>query len=131
MVNLTLKGRDAGCPAWLGAPIGTALLNLFTAHVITGSVGVTTANQLPYTFTVSRNGHLWLLWSDGTAWHWYDMGTPPSGTIAASVGATTVNGLPYAFVVTSTGHLCAAWFDGTAGHWSDQGQAGGPAGAQT
>jgi kumamolisin len=128
-------GYTAG-PGWdactgLGAPIGTALLNLFTAHVIAGAVGVTTANQRPYTFTVSRNGHLWTNWFDGTSWHWFDLGLPPGGTIAGSIGATTVNGLPYAFVVTSNGHLCVSWFDGTAGHWSDQGPAGGPAGVQT
>jgi hypothetical protein len=107
------------------------LLNLFTAHVIAGAVGVTTANQRPYAFTVSRNGHLWTNWFDGTSWHWFDLGLPPGGTIAGSIGATTVNGLPYAFVVTSNGHLCVSWFDGTAGHWSDQGPAGGPAGVQT
>ena len=128
-------GYTAG-PGWdactgLGAPIGTALLNLFTAHVITGSVGVTTANQLPYAFTVSRDGHLWLNWSDGKAWHWFDLGTPPGGTIAGSIGATTVNELPYAFVVTSKGHLCLSWFDGTVGHWLDQGPAGGLPETQT
>jgi len=127
-------GYAAG-PGWdactgLGAPVGTALLNLFTAHVITGAVGITTANQLPYAFTVSRDGHLWLNWSDGKAWHWFDLGTPPSGTIAGSIGATTVNGLPSAFVVTSTGHLCVSWFDGTVGHWLDQGPAGGLPGTQ-
>jgi len=98
--------------------------------VITGAVGITTANQLPYAFTVSRDGHLWLNWSDGKAWHWFDLGTPPSGTIAGSIGATTVNGLPSAFVVTSTGHLCVSWFDGTVGHWLDQGPAGGLPGTQ-
>jgi kumamolisin len=128
-------GYTAG-PGWdactgLGAPIGTALLNLFTAHVIASSVGVTTANQLPYAFIVSRDGHLWTNWFDGTAWHWFDLGLPPVGTIAGSVGATTVNGVPYAFVLGSNGHLLVSWFDGTAGHWSDQGPAGGPAGVQT
>ena len=128
-------GYTAG-PGWdactgLGAPIGTALLNLFTAHVIAGPVGVTTANQLPYAFMVSRDGHLWTNWFDGTSWHWFDLGLPPAGTIVGSVGATTVNGLPYAFVLSSNGHLCVSWFDGTAGHWSDQGPAGGPAGVQT
>jgi kumamolisin len=128
-------GYTAG-PGWdactgLGAPIGTALLNLFTARVIVGTVGVTTANQLTYAFIVSRDGHLWTNWFDGTSWHWFDLGLPPGGTIAGSVGAATINGLPYAFVVSSKGHLCISWFDGMVGHWSDQGPAGGPAGAQT
>ena len=42
-------GWDAG--TGLGTPIGTALLNLFTAHTIVGAVGVTTANQVTYAFT--------------------------------------------------------------------------------
>src|SRR5262249_19148292 len=128
-------GYTAG-PGWdactgLGAPIGTALLNLFTAHVIASPVGLTTAKQLPYAFMVSRDGHLWTNWFDGTAGHWFDLGLPPGGTIVGSVGATTINGLPYAFVLGSNGHLYVSWFDGTAGHWSDQGLAGGPAGVQT
>jgi hypothetical protein len=128
-------GYTAG-PGWdactgLGAPIGTALLNLFTAHLVASPVGVTIANQLLYAFMVSRDGHLWLDWNDGTSWHWFDLGTPPGGTIAGSVGATTVNGLPYAFVLSSNGHLFLSWYDGTRGHWSDQGPAGGPPGAQT
>ncbi|MCW3477487.1 S53 family peptidase [Limobrevibacterium gyesilva] len=105
----------------LGVPIGGALLQTFTAHLVAGPVGVLTVNQRPYAFVQTPNGHLWVNWWDGSAWHWSDQGTPIGGLVAGPVGVLTMNQRPYAFVRSNTGQLWVNWWDGTAWHWSGQG----------
>jgi uncharacterized protein YfaP (DUF2135 family) len=86
-----------------------------------------TASQRPYAFVRGSNGHLWVNWWDGGAWHWADQGTPPGVNIAGEVGVLTVmdtpaaSQRPYAFVRGSNGHLWVNWWDGGAWHWADQG----------
>ena len=83
-------GQGWNACAGLGVPIGTALLDLFTAHATASlvPVGVTTANRQPHAFLLSNDGHLWVNWWDGAAWRWSDQGTPPGGAIAGPVGVT-------------------------------------------
>src|SRR6478736_6583836 len=109
-----------GCTG-LGVPIGTALLQAFTAETIAQGIGVTSVNGRPYAFASTPNGHLAVNWWDGAAWHWSDQGAPTGGTVVDGVGVTTVNGGPYAFVRSNTGHLWVNWWDNLAWHWSDQG----------
>jgi hypothetical protein len=87
-----------------------------------------TAQTRPYAFVRASDGHLWVNWWDGAAWHWADQGTPPGKTVdSAAIGTLTVRDnpnaqtRPYAFVRTTDGHLWVNWWDGAAWHWADQG----------
>jgi hypothetical protein len=114
--------------AWHWADQGTP-----PGKTISAGIGAITvmdnpnASQRPYAFVQASDGHLWVNWWDGNAWHWADQGTPPGKTISAGVGAITVmdnpnsSQRPYAFVQASDGHLWVNWWNGNAWHWADQG----------
>ena len=71
---------------------------------------------------LTDDGHLWVNWFDGSAWHWADQKKPDKAKIESAVGAITVDGnRPYVFVLSTEGNLWVNWYDGWAWHWSDEG----------
>jgi hypothetical protein len=79
-----------------------------------------------YAFVVGHNGHLYVNYWDGSAWHWADQGTPQGtdltfgftdGVIAYSTpGGERI----YAFASDLNQALFVNYWDGSAWHWADQ-----------
>ncbi|WP_405150163.1 zinc dependent phospholipase C family protein [Sphaerisporangium sp. NBC_01403] len=63
----------------------------------------------------------------GPGWHWADLGTPLTSTVARGIGAVAVRenarseGHPYVFVQGADGHLWLNWQDDRGWHWRHQG----------
>ena len=74
-----------------------------------------------YAFVTGADGHLFLNWWDGSAWHWEDQGLPPGTSAASAPGVITIGPGLYASVTGDNGHLFLNWWDGSAWHWEDQG----------
>jgi hypothetical protein len=113
--NLWINWWDGGAWHWAnqGTPQGAN---------IAGAVGVLTmmdnpnAEQRPYAFVRGSDGHLWINWWDGGAWHWADQGTPQGANVTGAVGVLTMKDnpnaeqRPYAFVTGSDGNVWVDWW---------------------
>jgi hypothetical protein len=96
---------------------------------VPGRSGVITYNQggtqRIYSFDRSANGHLYVNYWDGSAWHWADQGTPAATTtVAGDPGVITylqgnVQRI-YAFANGTDGRLYVDYWD-SHWHWADQG----------
>jgi len=65
----------------------------------------------PFVFTRASDGHLWVNWWDGSAWHWNDQGTPPGLTVDDhAMAAVSYDSRPYVFTRATDGHLWVNWW---------------------
>ncbi len=87
-----------------------------------------TSPQRAHVFVTGNDGNLWCRWSDGTNWHWLNMGKPAGANIRASMGAVTVMNTPtspqrpHVFVEGNDFNLWCRWSDGTNWHWLNMGK---------
>src|SRR5262249_36523564 len=113
---------DGGAWHWAdqGAPAGTTLVG--APGVITYLQGGT---QRIYAFDRAANGHLYVNYWDGGAWHWAGQGTPAGTTVAGDPGVLTYRQRSarriYALARGATRRLSVNYWDGSAWHWADQG----------
>jgi hypothetical protein len=122
---------------WNGSAWGWANQGTPPGKTVSAGIGAVTmmdtptSAQRPYAFIKSNDGHLWVNWWNGSAWHWADQGTPPGKTINNGMGVITMMDTPtsaqrpYAFIQASDGHLWVNWWNGSAWHWADQGKPSG------
>jgi hypothetical protein len=103
-----------------GTPPGTTAVG--KPDVITYSEGGT---QKIYAFDAGANGHLYVSYWDGKAWHWADQGLAPGTTVASDPSVITYaqGGTQriYAFSSGANGHLEVDYWDGKQWRWADQG----------
>jgi len=90
-------------------------------------------NRRIYSFVMSNDQHLVVLWWDGSNWHWADMGLPAGASAVYWPSAITYrdasgNQRIYAFDSANNGHLVVLWWDGSNWHWADQGLPAGSTG---
>jgi hypothetical protein len=128
--HLYLNHWDGRAWSWAdqGAPFGTAV-DSFQPSVVTYDLGpgLHGDTRRIYAFVAGQNGHLYVNYWDGSAWHWADQGTPPSTKLETlHSGATTYIDVTFkehihAFVVGRNFRLYMNYWDGSVWHWADQG----------
>jgi pimeloyl-ACP methyl ester carboxylesterase len=96
---------------------------------INGAVGAVTVMDTPtgpqrtHLFVTGNDGNMWCLWSDAAAWHWLNMGKPPTANIRGLLGAVTVMDTTtspqraHVFVEGNDFNLWCLWSDAAAWHW--------------
>jgi hypothetical protein len=119
-------------PAWnwlnMGKPAGANIRALMGAVTV---MNTPTSHQRPHVFVECNDYNLWCRWSDGSAWHWLNMGKPQGANIIGMVGAVTVMDTPtspqrtHVFVLGNDGNLWCRWSDGSAWHWLNMGRPSG------
>jgi len=119
-------------PTWnwlnMGKPAGANLRALMGAVTV---MDTPTSPRRPHVFIEGNDYNLWCRWSDGSAWHWLNMGKPSEANIIGLVGAVTVMDTPnspqraHVFVAGNDGNLWCRWSDGSAWHWNNMGRPSG------
>jgi hypothetical protein len=83
--------------------------------------------QRAHVFIQGDDLNLWCRWTDGTAWHWTNLGKPPGANLR-TMGAITVMDTPtspqraHVFVLSDDPNLWCLWSDGTAWNWDSLGK---------
>jgi hypothetical protein len=90
----------------------------------------TGGNRRIYSFVMSNDQHLVVLWWDGFNWNWADMGLPAGKTAVSWASAITYLDAAgrqeiYAFASANDGHLVVLYWNGFNWNWADQGHPAG------
>ncbi len=84
--------------------------------------------QRPHVFIIGSDANIWCRWSDGTAWHWANLGRPPGANIRRPMGAVLLQDgpdkprRPHVFVEGNDFNLWCLWSTGAQWNWLNMGK---------